>query len=210
MARTEDGNVVLGYCTPTFLLLNVDNQEEELVKEFARRYSKFHDLGSALILNSSPWDGQIDLYGNKVGKFSIIFGKPIDEEEMKWHVIEARRLGMVERAFTAIRKFRSVTIRTNAKIKKIPHPKIIAYHRNGDWTGVKHYLKLRYDFAPVIFQIVEVSKLNFFLCNQPSDSGHFLFKRRDKVLYSITNYGISLVAPTFRDVCVQTATTTFA
>lgn len=123
-------------------MLDIDYQDEELVKDFAQRYAKFHKLGSTLILKSSPWNGQIDLYGNKLGKYSIVFGKPIDEEEMKWHVTEARRLGTVERSFTAIRKFGSVTIRTNAKNKKIPHPQILAYYRSGDWTGVKHYLKL--------------------------------------------------------------------
>ena len=139
---SKEGNVVLGYCTPTFLMLDIDYQVEELVKDFAQRYAKFHDLGSSLILKTSPWNGQMDLFGNKLGRFSVIFGKPVDWEEIAWHIKEAKRLGMIDRSFVAIRKFGSTTIRTSEKNKETPHPKILAYYRNGDWTGVKHYIKL--------------------------------------------------------------------
>lgn len=140
MARPSEGNVVLGYCSDTVLMLDIDNQMEEAVKDFAIRYAKFHDLGSVLILRTSE-SGQMDLFGNKLASFAAIFGKcPLGWEEIRWHVTEARRLGMIERSFLALRKFGYVTIRANPKNKRTPRPKIVAYYRNGDKTGIFRYL----------------------------------------------------------------------
>lgn len=141
MDRPPEGNVVLGYCSDTTLMLDVDNQMEEVVKDFAIRYTKFHDLGSVLIIKTSE-GGQQDLFGNTLGSFAIIFGKcPISWEEIKWHVTEARRLGMIERSFLALRKFGYITIRVNAKNDRTPCPEIVAYYRNGDKTGIFRYLR---------------------------------------------------------------------
>jgi hypothetical protein len=59
-----------------------------------------------------------------------------------WHIKEVRRLGMVQRSFTALRQFGSITIRTNAKNSDIPPPKIIAYYENGEREGIDCYLAL--------------------------------------------------------------------
>jgi len=141
MDKMPEGNVVLGYCSDTVLMLDIDNQREDVVKDFAVEYTKFHDLGSVLIMKTSETE-QMDLFGNRLGKFAVVFGKcPLSWEEIQWHVTEARRLGMIERSFLRLRKFGYITIRVNAKNDKIPCPKISYYYRHGDRTGIFRYIR---------------------------------------------------------------------
>jgi hypothetical protein len=136
----DNGNVVLGYTSDSILMLDCDLQRENEVKEFAEEYTKCHDLGSALVMRTSK-SMQVDLYGRPLGNYCIIFGKVLDWHEIKWHVAEVYRLGMVNRAFTALRDFGSITIRVNAKNNKIPYPEPLHYFQNGDETGVKSFLE---------------------------------------------------------------------
>jgi hypothetical protein len=120
-------------------MLDCDLKREEEVIEFAEEYAKFHDLGSALVMKTSD-STQVDLSFRKLENYSIIFGKVLSWEEIRWHVNEANRLGIVDRKFTALREFGYITIRANAKNEDIPHLEIVHRFENGDDTGVKDYL----------------------------------------------------------------------
>ena len=137
------GNVVIGHSSNTMLKLDLDDQDEETVKQFAVEYAKFHDLGSVLVMRTSTTK-QMDLMGRQLGSYSLIFGKcGLSRKELKWHIMESRRLGMVEEAFFALRKFKPIyiVIRTNPKNAETPRPKVWFYYRNGDSSGIFHFLK---------------------------------------------------------------------
>lgn len=139
----DKGNVVLAYTSDSHLMLDCDLQREDETIEFAEEYSKFHDLGSALVIETSR-PKQMDLSldkDNLLNRYSIIFGKIIGWEEIRWHIREAYRLGMVKRDFLALREFGSITIRVSAKNDEIPYPKIVSYFRNGDRKGVMRFLR---------------------------------------------------------------------
>jgi hypothetical protein len=76
-----------------------------------------------------------------MGNYCIIFDKVLSWDEIKWHVQEAYRQGIVNKGFTALRKFGSITIRVNSKNNKIPPPKPIYYFSNGDDAGVVKFLE---------------------------------------------------------------------
>jgi len=128
--RDRQGNVVLAYTSSCILMLDCDLKTEEEVIEFARDYALEHDLGSVAVWKTSD-SNQVDLYGNRLGNYCIIFGKIISWDEVKWHVQEAFRYKMVNKGFVIIRKFGSITIRINAKNDKIPPPMPISYFSNG-------------------------------------------------------------------------------
>jgi len=144
MSNTHDnGNVVIGATSNCNLSLDYDLKTESKAVRFTRKYAKFHDLGSALTILTSEVK-QMDLSLNKdnlMNRYSAIFGKIIDKREVMWHVQEAYRLGMVDKAFTAMRKFGYVTIRVNAKNDEIPALKIVNYFSNGDNRGVMAFLR---------------------------------------------------------------------
>jgi hypothetical protein len=124
------GNVVLAYTTDSHLMLDCDLKREDEVKEFAKEYTKFHKLGSTAVFKTSDTP-QVDLFGNRLINACIIFGKDLVWDEIQWHVGECYRLGIVNKGFTALRKFGSITIRVNAKNDKIPPPMPISYFSNG-------------------------------------------------------------------------------
>ena len=137
---SDDGNVVLAYTSDRVLMLDCDLKREDEVIEFAKVYAKFHDLGSAVVFKTSDTP-QVDLFGNHLGNYCSVFGKTLSWDEVQWHVKEAYRLGMVNKGFTALRQFGSITIRVNSKNDKIPPPKPIYYFRNGDRTGVMAFTR---------------------------------------------------------------------
>jgi len=61
---------------------------------------------------------QIDLLGEPMGHYCIVFGRLLHWSEIRWHVLEAFRLGMVDKGFVVIRKFQSITIRVSARIDR--------------------------------------------------------------------------------------------
>lgn len=136
----DRGNVVLAYTSDSQLMLDCDLKKEDEVKEFAREYAEFHDLGSSAVFKTSD-TSQVDLFGNRMGNYCIIFGKVLPWDEVKWHVQEAYRQGIVNKGFTALRKFGSITIRVNAKNNKIPPPKPLYYFPNGDDKGIQEFLE---------------------------------------------------------------------
>jgi len=136
----DDGNVVIGFTTDTHLMLDCDLKREAVVVEFAREYGAFQDLGSSLVMKTSE-DGQVDLFGERLCNYCIVFGKPLSWDEIKWHVQEAYKLGIVNKSFTALRQFGSITIRVNAKNDSIPFPKLVTYFDNGDDIGIMSFLR---------------------------------------------------------------------
>jgi hypothetical protein len=135
----REGNVVLAYTSDSLLMLDCDLKREGKVIGFSREYAKFHDLGSSVVCKTSD-SSQVDLFGNRLGNYCIIFGKVLPWEEVKWHVQETYRLGMVNKGFIIIRKFGSITIRVNSKNNKIPPPRPICYFSNGDDTGIMKFI----------------------------------------------------------------------
>ena len=139
----DEGNVVLAYTTDSHLMLDYDLKTQAKAVGFTRKYAKYHKLGSALTTLTSEVK-QMDLSldkDNLLNRYSGIFGKIIDKREVMWHVQEAYRLGMVDKAFTALREFGYITIRVNAKNDEISAPKIVDYFRNGDNRGVMGFLR---------------------------------------------------------------------
>jgi hypothetical protein len=137
----EEGNVVVGYTCDNILMLDIDDETKDGVVDFVKTYSMFHNLGKALVMKTSDRH-RLDPLHNRLANYCIIFGKyPMSWKEISWHIKEARRLGMIEKAFTAIRKFGYTTIRVNDKNKKIPHPTIVSYCGEGDNTGCMKYLR---------------------------------------------------------------------
>ncbi len=139
---SKEGNVVLGYTSSNFLMLDVDDQPEWLVTRFAKQYAKFHNLGSVLVLRTSE-SCKTDLFGNRLGNYCIIFGKPLDWKEIQWHINETKRLGIINRSFAKLREFGSITIRVNAKNNEIPPPEIIKFYYNGDMNGIVRFISHR-------------------------------------------------------------------
>ena len=81
-----------------------------------------------------------DLYRQRLGKYCVVFGKPISWEEIRWHIKEARRLGMIERTVVIMTRFGNITERANAKNDKTPPPKIVKFFANGDMRGIRDYV----------------------------------------------------------------------
>ena len=77
MGDNKDGNVVLAYTTYSHLMLDCDLKREDDVKEFAKKYAKFHDLGSAAVFKTSDTP-QVDLSGKRLGNYCIIFGRKME------------------------------------------------------------------------------------------------------------------------------------
>lgn len=103
-----------------------------------------------MILKTSD-DYLTDFFGNKLGKYCIIFGNPLRWREIQWHITETRRLGIIERAFTKLRQFGCITIRVNVKNKKTPPPKIIKFYANGDMRGIRDYVQFSNRFRTLGF-----------------------------------------------------------
>jgi len=147
---SDNGNIVIGYMTDEFLMLDCDLKREDELIEFAKEYTKLYDLGSVLIMKTSD-TSQIDLFGNRLGNYCIIFGKKLDWNEIKWHIQQAYKIGIVNKGFLAMRKFGTITIRVNAKNNKIPYPKIVYYYSYGNgkedkigiWTFMKFWATLK-------------------------------------------------------------------
>jgi len=120
------GNIVVGFTTNTFLMLDADLQTEERVVEWAREYTRLYELGSVLIMKTSD-SLQLDLYGNKLYNFCIIFGQPLGWQEIILHIENAYREGIVNKYFREMRYLGVITERVNRKNNRINYPKIFKY-----------------------------------------------------------------------------------
>ena len=130
----------VGFMTPSVLMLDCDNQREDVVTDFAREYTKFHGLGSVLVMKTSDSE-QLTFSGRPLGNYATVFGKLVPRKESRWHIREAFRLGKVDKSFVATRNFDHGTTRVNAKNREKPYPEIVYYFSNGDNTGVMAFLR---------------------------------------------------------------------
>jgi len=140
--HSNEGNIVLGLTSRSFLMLDIDLQNEEYAWKLVLNYATFHKLGSILFLRSSK-STQGDLFGNRLGNYLAIFGTTLQWKEIHWHITELRRLGIINKSFAKLREFGSITIRVNAKNKKTRRPKVIRYYRNGPITGIARFVAHR-------------------------------------------------------------------
>jgi hypothetical protein len=139
MEDKREGNVVLAFTCDYLLMLDCDLKRIAEVKWFAKAFAKEYDLGSSVVFETSCTP-QLDLFGKLLTNCCIVFGKKLSWDTIKWLVEEACRLGMVNKAFANIRRVGSITIRVNAKNRKIPPPRPVAHFDNGDDTGVMEFL----------------------------------------------------------------------
>jgi hypothetical protein len=135
-----NGNIVIGYSSSCYLILDCDLQTKATVIYFAKKYTKFHGLGSVLVMRTSK-SSQEDLYMNKLANYAVIFGLPLPWEEIAWHLQEVRRLGMVNRVNSVFARFGYITSRINAKNKDTPPPQIVKFFANGSMLGIRDYFQ---------------------------------------------------------------------
>jgi len=140
LSMYDKGNVVIGFTSQGYLMLDCDEKRENEVVKFSEEYAVFHNLGSSLVMKSSE-DGQVDLSGDKLGHFFIIFGRALNNDAILWHLREACRLGFTNKRFVEANKYGNITLRLNAKNDKILHPTVLHYFDNGEKAGVVTYLK---------------------------------------------------------------------
>lgn len=146
--REDNGNVVVAYTNSCYLMLDCDLKLKREVIRFARDYAKTYDLGSVLVFRTSE-STQVDLLGRVLGNFAVIFGRRISWDEIKWHVLNAYQLGLINKGFLILRKFGSTTIRVNAKNEEIPPLEPICYissdkkGREGTYRFVRYWIKNR-------------------------------------------------------------------
>jgi hypothetical protein len=95
--------------------------------------------GSSAVFKTSDTT-QVNLFGKRLGNYCIIFGKVLSWDEIKWHVQEAYKSGVVNKSFKKLREFGFITIRVNSKNSKIPPPKPLFYFRNGDNRGITAFV----------------------------------------------------------------------
>jgi hypothetical protein len=136
----DNGNLVIGFSTDNLLMLDCDLKTKNEVIEFAKKYSKFHDLGSALVIKTSD-SNKIDQFGNRLENFAVVFGKRISREEKIWHINECYILKIINKEFAETRDFPSTSMRANAKNSRKSHPEILYFFENGDDFGVRKYLE---------------------------------------------------------------------
>jgi hypothetical protein len=137
----SEGNVVIGFTTDNYLMLDADLKKEEDI-EWAKEYGKDFHLGSALIMKTSD-SFQLDLYGNKLYNFCIVFGQPLPWQEIILHVENAFKEGIVNKGFRDMRYLGHITERVNRKNRRKSHPKVFKYIPSKDKNneGCMEYLR---------------------------------------------------------------------
>lgn len=137
------GNIPIGFTRDDLLLLDIDLQTAERVVKWAREYGKKWHLGSVLIMKSSD-PAQLDLQGNKLYNFYIIFGQPMPWTEVMFHLKNAYEDGIINKSFFAIRYYGYITLRVTKKNKRKSHPKVLGkkgYFPNGNNEGCMEFLR---------------------------------------------------------------------
>ena len=138
---TEYDNAMISFFSNDFLGLDADEQSEEFIKDFAKTYSKFYNLGSVLIQRTSRI-GRISKFG--LANYSIIFGKLLFWKQVDWHIDNTERLGIIKQNYATLRKAqRHISIRLNPKSDKSPTPETILYYNNGDMTGLIEFIRFK-------------------------------------------------------------------
>lgn len=137
-------SVVVGFTTSDYLMLDIDGHTKIRTIDWAKRYSKRYQLGNALIMMTSD-NHQLDLFGNRLYNFSIIFGARLPWQEIMLHIFNAFEDKMVERKFVKMRFQGFITERIGEKNAKVRPPEIFRFIYNGDRKkdreGIMEYLR---------------------------------------------------------------------
>jgi len=133
-------SVVVGFTTSDYLMLDADLKKPEEVVEWARKYTKESHLGSVLITKTSD-SFQLDLHGDLLFNFSLIFGERLPWQEIMLHINNAFKDNMVDKKFVKMRFQGFITERVNRKNKRIEPPKVFKYIPNGNHEGCFEYLR---------------------------------------------------------------------
>jgi len=138
---STEGYPIVGFTTDRFLMLDPDLAKPSSLVRYCKSYTKFYRLGCVLITKTSePW--QIDLFGKRLGNFTAIFGKPIEWQEILWHVEQAYKARVVSKQFLLARiRDGTTTERVNRKNLKKSYPTAYRFIRNGDNAGCKEYVE---------------------------------------------------------------------
>jgi hypothetical protein len=136
------GNICTGISTNSILIFDVDRHTKEFTLFHGENYPKFYHLGASLVMQTSE-TFERDFYGNTLGNYAIVFGKPITWEEIKWHIVNGVKLGLLERANLYVLKWGYITSRQNPKNREIPAPKVLKFFSNshGDMRGIVSYIQ---------------------------------------------------------------------
>jgi hypothetical protein len=134
----SEGYPIVGWSTDGYLMLDSDLALPSYLVEWDKKYSRFHKLGSVLIMKSSePY--QLDLDGNRLANFTSIFGKHLSWQEILCHLQNALKAGLINKKFVWMRKYGTIEERINLKNRKKSYPVFYKYIPNGDSTGCWEY-----------------------------------------------------------------------
>jgi hypothetical protein len=135
---------VVAFTDSEHLMIDADRQTKERVPKWTREYSRAYNLGNALITLSSD-ESQLDLDGNKLYNFTIVFGKRLPWTEIMFHIHNAARDGITNKVFVKMRFQGFISERVTAKSREKSYPTIFRYIHNSDKKedreGITEYLR---------------------------------------------------------------------
>jgi len=135
------GNVVVGFCTDCYLMLDCDVIPLRRVVRWCRKYTKEMGLGS-VIVGLTSINKQLTIDRKRLpNNYLAVFGKRISQQENRIHIENAYQDGIVNKGFRDMRFYGLITERVNRKNYAISPPKIRRYIPNGDNEGCMKYLE---------------------------------------------------------------------
>jgi hypothetical protein len=154
-------SVVRAIATPDYLMLDADYQTKERVVRWAIAYAKYWKLGCILIMETSD-RGVLDLFGNRLYSFIIIFGRRLPWEEIKFHIRNALADRIVDETFLRMRFLGVTTERVGEKNAKTQEPRRYRYiwtenDTEEDREGVIAYLRF-WTHKKIVDRILEEAK----------------------------------------------------
>lgn len=132
-------SVVIGFTTDCYLMLDADLKTEKVI-DWAEEYAKTYRLGTVLVMKTSD-SFQLDLYGNKLHNFCIVFGQPLPWQEIMMHIENAFKDKIINKGFRKMRYLGHITERINRKNRRKACPKFYKYIPNGNHEGCFEYLR---------------------------------------------------------------------
>ena len=119
-------SIPIAFTTSDYCMLDADNQTKRRVTEWTRKYRKKYHLGSALITMSSD-EGQLNLLGERLYNFTIIFGERVPWQENSIHMENALKDGITNKTFIKMRFQGFVSERVNRKCRRKAAPRFFRY-----------------------------------------------------------------------------------
>jgi hypothetical protein len=137
-------SVVVGFTTSDYLMLDADKKPAKEVVKWTTRYARKYHLGNVLMMKTSD-SYQLDLFGNILYNFAIVFGRRLPWQEIMIHMNNALKANIVDKKFVKMRFQGFITERISKKSNRINYPQIFKYIRNGrrkrDREGCFEYLR---------------------------------------------------------------------